>query len=228
MEEKKVKAGNVAIGICLFVIAILLVFIVLFFYNSNKEKNETNLLLHNVNIENKHLKEKNDLLNQRIKEKEEKVIELENNLQQYENEGQTNIDNEEEKISELETMVEELNDKIDELENFEEIKESPVRTYRFFGTVDGSSPDMYTTLKLYSNEKYDFYLNRCSEIVKYSGNYSETNENIILIANSEYDYDICLIKKDNGNYLEFGTDILVFDSGGKFCLESFALEWDGN
>ena len=97
MENKKVKAGSVAIGICLFVIAILLVFIVLFFYNSNKEKNETSLLLHNVNIENKHLKEKNDLLNQRIKEKEEKVIELENNLQQYENEGQTNIDNEEEK-----------------------------------------------------------------------------------------------------------------------------------
>ncbi|MGN1298675.1 MAG: hypothetical protein ACI4UE_01665 [Candidatus Scatovivens sp.] len=40
MEDKKIKAGNVAVGICLFVIVILLVLIVLFFYNSNLEKNK--------------------------------------------------------------------------------------------------------------------------------------------------------------------------------------------
>ena len=39
MEDKKVKAGCVAVGICLFVIAILLVLIVMFFYNTTMEKN---------------------------------------------------------------------------------------------------------------------------------------------------------------------------------------------
>ena len=39
MEDKKVKAGSVAIGICLFVIAILLVLIVIVFYNATMEKN---------------------------------------------------------------------------------------------------------------------------------------------------------------------------------------------
>ena len=39
MEDKKVKAGSVAVGICLFIIAILLVLIVVFFYNTTMEKN---------------------------------------------------------------------------------------------------------------------------------------------------------------------------------------------
>ena len=39
MEDKKVKSGSVAIGICLFVIAVLLILIVLFFYNAKIEKN---------------------------------------------------------------------------------------------------------------------------------------------------------------------------------------------
>ena len=40
MEDKKVKAGSVAVGICLFVIAILLVLIVVFYYNTTMEKNK--------------------------------------------------------------------------------------------------------------------------------------------------------------------------------------------
>ena len=44
MEDKKVKAGSVAVGICLFMIAILLVLIVVFFYNVTIEKNNLQLL----------------------------------------------------------------------------------------------------------------------------------------------------------------------------------------
>ncbi len=38
MEDNKVKAGNVAFGICVIIIAILLVLIVFIFYNSSKER----------------------------------------------------------------------------------------------------------------------------------------------------------------------------------------------
>ena len=63
MEDKKVKAGSVAVGICLFVIAILLVLIVIIFYNSTMEKNN--------------LQAKVNELEAKIKEKDNKVNELE-------------------------------------------------------------------------------------------------------------------------------------------------------
>ena len=66
MEDKKVKSGSVAIGICLFVIAVLLILIVLFFYNAKMEKNN--------------LEVKVDELETIIKEKDEKVNELEDKV----------------------------------------------------------------------------------------------------------------------------------------------------
>ena len=64
--DKKVKAGSVAIGICLLVIAVLLGGIVYFFYNSNIEKNN--------------LQAKINELETTIKEKDNKVSELENKI----------------------------------------------------------------------------------------------------------------------------------------------------
>ena len=64
--DKKVKAGSVAIGICLLVIAVLLVGIVYFFYNANIEKNN--------------LQAKINELEATIKEKDNKVNELENKI----------------------------------------------------------------------------------------------------------------------------------------------------
>ena len=66
MEDKKVKAGSVAVGICLFIIAILLVLIVVFFYNTTMEKNN--------------LQAKVSELETTIKEKDNKVNELENKI----------------------------------------------------------------------------------------------------------------------------------------------------
>ncbi|MGN1298676.1 MAG: hypothetical protein ACI4UE_01670 [Candidatus Scatovivens sp.] len=70
MEEKKVKAGSIAIGICLFVIAILLVLIVLFFYNSNLEKNR---LQNKISELENTIKEKESRVN-KLKEKNYKII----------------------------------------------------------------------------------------------------------------------------------------------------------
>ena len=64
--DKTVKAGSVAVGICLLVIAVLLGGIVYFFYNANIEKNN--------------LQAKINELETTIKEKDNKVNELENKI----------------------------------------------------------------------------------------------------------------------------------------------------
>ncbi len=96
-----------------------------------------------------------------------------------------------------------------------------VRTYRFFGYTVGNDPDMYTTLKLYSNGKYDLYVNACSHIEKTSGNYKETDASIALMGAKK----ITFTKKGQGTYLEF--DFAKLDacnnSGGTFSLESSKL-----
>lgn len=61
MEDKKVRAGSVAIGICLFVIAILLVLIVVFFYNATIEKNNLQEKISELEIK---VKEKDKNINQ--------------------------------------------------------------------------------------------------------------------------------------------------------------------
>ena len=66
MEDKKVKAGSVAVGICLFVIAILLVLIVIVFYNTTMEEN-------NLQAEVSELETTTE-------EKEKKVNDLENKI----------------------------------------------------------------------------------------------------------------------------------------------------
>lgn len=106
-------------------------------------------------------------------------------------------------------------------EKKDEEKNSEPRTYRFFGYTTESSPDMYTTLKLYSNGLYIFYTNECSSISKNIGNYSETNSSIQLSG----DLDITLNKKDNGNYLEFDAEEIgaCVGSNSSFTLESYIL-----
>ena len=88
MEDKKVKAGSVAVGICLFVIAILLVLIIVFFYNTTIEKNN--------------LQAKVSELETTIKEKDNKVNELENKISKVSDvlNGEEKLLKEEDKITE--------------------------------------------------------------------------------------------------------------------------------
>ena len=90
MEDKKVKAGSVAVGICLFVIAILLVLIVLFFYNSNMEKNK--------------LQEKISELETAIEKKDEKANELNEEESDF-SENSLEVENDEEDISKNENAL---------------------------------------------------------------------------------------------------------------------------
>ncbi len=96
-----------------------------------------------------------------------------------------------------------------------------VRTYRFFGYTGDNGPDMYTTLKLYFDGKYDLYVNQCSAIGKYSGTYNETNSNISLTGSK----NITFTKEDNGNSLKFNQSDLssCSSNGGTFGLESHML-----
>lgn len=84
--DKKVKAGSVAIGICLLVIAALLVGIVYFFYNANIEKNN--------------LQAKINELETTIKEKDNKVNELENKISKV-----SDVLNGEEKLLKEENII---------------------------------------------------------------------------------------------------------------------------
>lgn len=103
--------------------------------------------------------------------------------------------------------------------------QSFVRTYRFFGYSMTDGPDMYTTLKLHSNGKYDLFLNMCSGVDKISGDYVENDVNITL--NGEK--NIVLSKIDNGNSLDLlnglkNVDMFVCNySSGSFSLEDYML-----
>lgn len=114
------------------------------------------------------------------------------------------------------------NDKTSEREeekNSNDKNELSVRTYRFFGYE--SSPDMYTTLKLYSNGKYDFYINECEGVGKYSGTYTESDTAITLTGSKNK----VITKKYDGNVLEFdGFADSCGYSGESFALESCILE----
>lgn len=97
-----------------------------------------------------------------------------------------------------------------------------VRTYRFFGYEANKGPDMYTTLKLYSNNKYEFFVNDCERVAKYSGNFIETDNLITLSGEANYTFN----KKKDGNVLDFATanvDVCS-ESGGTFALESYYLK----
>ena len=100
-----------------------------------------------------------------------------------------------------------------------------VRTYRFFGNSEGKTPDMYTTLKLYSDGKYDFFVNNCEGVTKFSGDYIETNDSISLSGEiTKLTNGDNFKKKDNGNSLDFDfSKIACSDSGGIFALESYML-----
>ena len=103
----------------------------------------------------------------------------------------------------------------------ETVKTSETRTYRFFGYESDKDPDMYTTLKLYSNGNYDFYINKCSSIERKSGKYEETSNTISLTGDFEYTFK----KIDNGNSLEYDFEQIIscVESGGNFSLESYML-----
>ena len=97
-----------------------------------------------------------------------------------------------------------------------------VRTYRFFGYEANKGPDMYTTLKLFSNNKYEFFVNDCEKVEKYSGIYAETDNSITLCGEANYTFN----KKKDGNVLDFATanvDVCS-ESGGTFALESYYLK----
>ena len=136
-----------------------------------------------------------------------------------------NVNNITERDNSSETQSNQTNEKGDsdkQLDNNSTAQELSVRTYRFFGYNADSSPDMYTTLKLYSNNKYDFYINNCEGLDKYSGNYTENDTDIILTGSKE----ITLNKKNDGNTLDFNYSEIgaCHNSGGSFSLESSILE----
>ncbi len=107
---------------------------------------------------------------------------------------------------------------VDCIKEAKEVTPFSVRTYRFFGYTTDSSPDMYTMLKLYSNNKYDIYINNCEGVDKYSGTYTETDDNFTLTGEKS----IVFTKKYDGNTLEFNFQELgaCHNSGGTFSLES--------
>lgn len=100
-------------------------------------------------------------------------------------------------------------------------QDQSVRTYRFFGYTTNNGPDMYTTLKLYSNGKYDFYVNNCEGVNKLSGTYTETETSLTL--NGEK--NIIFPKKSNGNELDYEASNAgsCGNISGSFMLESYML-----
>ena len=96
-----------------------------------------------------------------------------------------------------------------------------VRTYRFFGYTENSGgPDMYTTLKLYSNKKYELFVNKCSGVQKYTGTYTETDKSVVLAGEIQM-----TLAKENGDNLKFDYDKVLAcgNSGGSFGLENTVL-----
>lgn len=96
------------------------------------------------------------------------------------------------------------------------------KTYRFFGHMAGADIDMYTTLKLHSNGKYELYINNCHGISKLNGDYTETNNKILLTGGKNMEFN----KTNSGNTLEFNFNDLSAcnDTGGSFSLENYMLE----
>lgn len=148
------------------------------------------------------------------------------------NESANNTEEVEEKVTDKENNNDtekenDLNDKkTDQNVIDNNIQEINIRTYRYFGYLEGHSPDMYTTLKLYSNGNYDYYVNVCSGVTKYSGTYNETNTKISLLGNitTVLSGDISFNKVDNGNSLELNFDNpSCNETGGSFSLESHVL-----
>ena len=95
------------------------------------------------------------------------------------------------------------------------------KTYRFFGYNTESTPDMYTTLKLYSDGNYAFYINNCEGVTKYSGTYTEDDKSITLTGEKNLKLD----KKDAGSSLniDYQTIGACHDSGGFFSLEEYII-----
>ena len=106
------------------------------------------------------------------------------------------------------------------LANCPTMQDTSVITYRFFGYLTNSSPDTYTTLKLYSNNKYDLFVNNCEGITKYSGNYTETNTNISLTGDKSLVFEK---KYGEGRQLEFNFSELGACSDGAVVLAYKAL-----
>ena len=94
-----------------------------------------------------------------------------------------------------------------------------VRSYRFFGNLEGKDADMYTTLKLYSNNKYVLYANVCSGVKKYSGTYTATKDKITFTG----DLKTSFAKDGDSLKFDYSKVNVCNNTGGNFSLESAAL-----
>ena len=154
MEDKKVKAGNVAVGICLFVIAILLVLIVVFFYNTTMEKNKLQAQIDELETE---VKEKNNEINN-FEEKHTDDSEVEEELETSENQNDKN-DNESFEIIEDKEEINRLRSNEDILLYQGEKIEKKIGKYpvTFEGMkIDKESIHNYNTIYYnYENGKYE-------------------------------------------------------------------------
>lgn len=120
-------------------------------------------------------------------------------------------------------VYDKLSSKCPITEDKEKNNQISTRTYRFFGYTVDTSPDMYTTLKLFSNNKYEFYINECEYIQKYTGQYDETKNEIVLKGNIKGSKELKFQKNTNNSSLNFDTSITCGGTEGSFDLESSVL-----
>lgn len=209
MEEKKVKAGSVVIGICLFVISILLILIVLFFYNSKIEKNN--------------LQEKISELKTMVEEKDKKVNELENKISKVQNV----ISQEDEKYIELTEKIYNDFDE-DEFLVIQEIEESDKEKI----IIKGRKYKSVKETKL-DKTKYDELLEEKSimlfgekftlgEYVDYVPGYTlrYNEESSLYISKNDYTISSILMTcfsegTDEYYYIDIDNDVKLIDPSGE-------------
>ena len=104
-----------------------------------------------------------------------------------------------------------------------------VRTYRYFGYTVDTEPDMYTTLKLYSNGEYEYYINDCSNLMKYNGTYTETDTKIFLYGKitETLSEEVSFNKEENGNILKRNfDDFSCINTVEDLTLDTYVLNYE--
>ncbi len=148
----------------------------------------------------------------------------------YEKEGKDYVEkhsNQNEEQQEVEVTTEEenvsnnnVNTENNQNKDNNEVQMVSVRTYRFFGYTEDFGPDMYTTLKFYSNSKYELFVNNCHGVTRFAGTYKETDKDFTLTGEKNINF----IKANDGS-LKFDVTKLgtCNDPTGRFSLESKIL-----
>lgn len=166
MEDKKVKAGSVAVGICLSIIAILLVVIVYVFYNSITVKN-------NLQSEVNELKTSLEEKDKKVEELEDKISKVSDVIGEDESK-ETELDKDSELVKELYSIVLKYNNyDISEVESFSFYKDEKV-TYDDLKDVE----KLICVLNATNEEDYSKDVNiEDLELKQYQSIYKDYNVN---------------------------------------------------